>query len=129
MIKLFFPACSGEKPITLFHLLRLHPKEVQQPGELPKEVDHIIYDELVFSDPTEEFYELLLKNGHPGLLQKSDHDHPFSLELEKHDAEVLDAAIEQTKLQHQEYKLQLETMEREIAVLKKEISILENYCP
>ncbi|PVU93352.1 hypothetical protein BB561_003339 [Smittium simulii] len=108
-------------------MLKLYPSEKQlESWKKDRKVHNIFYDELIFSDPTEEFYEILLKNKNPGILENIGPEYPFSLELEQRDATILDEAIEKTKTQQKEYTLQLESMEKNIAILKNEIATLEN---
>lgn len=49
-IKIYFHAASGEKPVTLYHHLRLHPYEddgTGQPWPKEKPVTSFNYDEIV----------------------------------------------------------------------------------
>ncbi|KAK0537232.1 NuA4 histone H4 acetyltransferase complex and the SWR1 complex subunit [Tilletia horrida] len=86
VIKIYFVSESGEKPITLYHHLKLHPwlppivkpagskKEedlaalaAQQAKELaaqkpPPVVHSWQYEEIVFPEPTEMFYDILIAN-------------------------------------------------------------------
>ncbi|PVU98011.1 hypothetical protein BB559_001830 [Furculomyces boomerangus] len=120
IIKLHFPACSAEKPISLYHMLKLYPPE-SQAATWPKnkQVNNI------FSDPTEEFFEILLANKGPGLPVTVGSEHPFSLELELSESKLLDEALLKTRDQQKEYRTQLETMEKRIDQLRSEIAILE----
>ncbi|OMJ26760.1 Protein AF-9-like protein [Smittium culicis] len=74
----------------------------------------------IFSEPTEEFFEILMSNKSPGLPATIGTDHPFSLELELKEAKILDDAIEKTKAQYKEFEQQLETMKKEISQLKSD---------
>ena len=61
-IKLYFIPESNEKPQTIYHHLRLHPygdeaKQEQQKNE--KTVQSVIYEELVWTDPYESFFEVM----------------------------------------------------------------------
>ncbi|OLY83490.1 Protein AF-9-like protein [Smittium mucronatum] len=121
IIKLFFPPCSGENPISLYHMLKLYPPEGQASNwPKHKQVNNVYFDELIFSEPTEEFFEILMANKSPGLPATIGVDHPFSLELELKEAKILDEAIEKTKAQYKEYELQLAAMKKEILSLKSE---------
>ncbi|PWA03764.1 hypothetical protein BB558_000060 [Smittium angustum] len=133
IIKLHFPACSAEKPISLYHMLKLYPPE-SQAATWPK-------NKQIFSDPTEEFFEILLANKGPGLPVTVGSEHPFSkqtvfpinfiythipgLELELSESKLLDEALLKTRDQQKEYRTQLETMEKRIDQLRSEIAILE----
>ena len=71
-IKLFFHPESNEKPLTLFHYLKLHP---YQPGGgsgggddddavvAATDVSSYVYEELVFNEPTEAMFETLTSRG------------------------------------------------------------------
>jgi YEATS domain-containing protein 4 len=62
-IKLYYIPESLEKPQTLYHHLRLHPygeteeekEKMKQRGEVPA----VVYEEQLFNEPYEQFYEIL----------------------------------------------------------------------
>jgi YEATS domain-containing protein 4 len=62
-IKLYYVPESLEKPQTLYHHLRLHPygeteeekEKMKQRGEVPA----VVYEEQLFNEPYEQFYEIL----------------------------------------------------------------------
>lgn len=64
-IKFYFVAESGEKPQTLWHALKLHPWQ----GDVEKQkrertmVRSVCYEEVVFSEPYEAFYDVLTGGG------------------------------------------------------------------
>jgi YEATS domain-containing protein 4 len=61
-IKLHYVSESGEKPQSLWHGLRLHPYGTDEDRELQKssgEVTAWCYEEQVFSEPYESFYDIL----------------------------------------------------------------------
>ncbi|WFD36244.1 NuA4 histone H4 acetyltransferase complex and the SWR1 complex subunit [Malassezia cuniculi] len=72
-IKIFFVPESGEKPLSLLHHLKLHAWQSQPSGETssnttapptPAPVVHSWqYDEIVFPEPLEAFYDILM--AHP----------------------------------------------------------------
>ncbi|PNH67561.1 hypothetical protein VD0002_g2172, partial [Verticillium dahliae] len=69
-LKLYYATESGEKPQTLYHHLRLHPygrteeeKEEMRTGN--GEVRAWIYEDQLFSEPYETFYEILTSGAHP----------------------------------------------------------------
>lgn len=49
----------NEKNFQIFHALKLHPFNPQQPERENGEVNSILYDELVFQEPTEKVFEIL----------------------------------------------------------------------
>lgn len=59
-LKFHYVPESGEKPQTLYHNLRLHPYE----NERGPEVKAWTYEEQIFNEPHEQFYEILT-NGPP----------------------------------------------------------------
>ncbi|KAL2372284.1 protein AF-9 [Blastomyces gilchristii SLH14081] len=68
-IKLYFVAESTEKPQTLWHSLKLHPYGDDIEGKKERR-DVIVaqnYEEVVFNEPVEQFYDLL--TGGSGVVQ------------------------------------------------------------
>ncbi|ODV79052.1 chromatin modifying complex protein [Suhomyces tanzawaensis NRRL Y-17324] len=51
----------SEKNFQIFHGLKLHPFNPQQPLKENGEVNSILYDELVFQEPTEKVFEMLTR--------------------------------------------------------------------
>ncbi|KAL1998699.1 hypothetical protein VTN02DRAFT_5720 [Thermoascus thermophilus] len=70
-IKLYFVAESTEKPQTLWHSLKLHPYGPD--AEAKKERREVVvsqnYEEVVFNEPVEQFYDIL--TGGTGAAQPS----------------------------------------------------------
>lgn len=66
-IKLYFVAESMEKPQTLWHSLKLHPYGPDAEGK--KERREVIvsqnYEEVLFNEPVEQFYNLLTSGPPP----------------------------------------------------------------
>lgn len=67
-IKFYFVPESGEKPQQLWHALKLHPYGVSpEEAEVWKKerrlVKSICYEEVVFSEPVEGFYDVLIGGG------------------------------------------------------------------
>jgi YEATS domain-containing protein 4 len=69
-IKLYYVPESLEKPQTLYHHLRLHPYgETEEEKEKMKErgeVPATVYEEQLFNEPYENFYEILTSPAPPG---------------------------------------------------------------
>jgi len=67
-IKLHYIPESGEKPQPCWHQLRLHPYGTESERELQKaqgsEIISMAYEEQIFSEPYEQFYEILT-SGQP----------------------------------------------------------------
>lgn len=88
IIKIFFLTEANEKPVQFYHHLKLHPYNGVGPNNgIPKVrengvVESILYDELIFNEPTEAFFKIITnKPGHL-LNQKKTEENVFSLELE-----------------------------------------------
>jgi len=69
-IKLYYVSESLEKPQTLYHHLRLHPYgETEEEKELMRkrgQVPAIVYEEQLFNEPYENFYEILTSPAEKG---------------------------------------------------------------
>jgi YEATS domain-containing protein 4 len=68
-IKLYYAAESLEKPQTLYHFLKLHPfartEEEKEALAAQKEVISWVYEEQLFNEPFEQFYEILTSGATP----------------------------------------------------------------
>ncbi|KAL2752457.1 hypothetical protein ACRALDRAFT_1072390 [Sodiomyces alcalophilus JCM 7366] len=69
-IKLYYATESGEKPQTVYHHLRLHPygrteEEKEEMRSGAGEVRSWVYEEQVFNEPFESFYNVLTSGAHP----------------------------------------------------------------
>lgn len=130
-IKIFFVAEASEKPITFNHHLKLHPwpldplvpivdPTLPTPGASPSSTSLVIpdaptpilspihswqYEEIVFAEPTEAFYTLLLSNAPTSLPPTNRHPRSlilalggggnigeFSLDMEKEEGDRLEKA-------------------------------------
>lgn len=60
-IKFYFSPESMEKPQQIWHALKLHPYigDIEMQKRERKMVSSVCYEEVVFSEPTEPFYEIL----------------------------------------------------------------------
>ncbi|KAJ1824542.1 NuA4 histone H4 acetyltransferase complex and the SWR1 complex subunit [Coemansia sp. RSA 2671] len=125
--KIYFPPSSGEKPISLYHMLKLYPPESQsQTWPKGKPVNNFFYDELVFSEPTEEFFEALTKGADgPEIPLKVSGTQVFSLESEAAECKRLEAAVAQVTGKYNEYKDRSRAAEIEAAKLRRDIAAIE----
>ncbi|KAI8987114.1 exocyst complex component Sec5-domain-containing protein [Pilobolus umbonatus] len=116
MIKIHFHPVTNEKPITLYHHLRLHPYEDDisgQPWPKDKPVMSLLYDELVFNEPTEALYQIFA--DHKALTPNLPHKKPtkdstvpqFSTQLEAEEIERLDRAQNEINAQISSLKQRL----------------------
>ena len=69
-MKLYYVTESGEKPQTLYHHLRLHPfgrnEEEKESVRGPNgTITSWSYDEQIFNEPYDAFYEILTTGAHP----------------------------------------------------------------
>ncbi len=64
-IKFYFAPESTEKPQTLWHALKLHPygDDIEGKKERRETVKSICYEEVLFNEPVEQFYEVLTGSG------------------------------------------------------------------
>ncbi|XP_073065643.1 transcription initiation factor TFIID subunit 14b-like isoform X2 [Primulina eburnea] len=63
---LFFHGDVSDKPLHLFHHLKLYPEDESGPLSIKKPVVVEAYDEIVFSEPTEAFFARV--QNHPALV-------------------------------------------------------------
>lgn len=101
LIKIFFVAESNEKPVQFYHHLKLHPYNLTNTnngnivslgdGVTRKDgtVESILYDELIFNEPTEDFFKILTKKPGHFLYQKREPDNSASIFSEKLEEEEL----------------------------------------
>ena len=66
-IKLFFTPEAGEKPQSIYHHLKLHPfgDDKEAAKERGDPVVSQLYEEIVFNEPSEAFYEILTNDAPP----------------------------------------------------------------
>lgn len=65
-ITIFFHGDVAEKPLDLFHHLKLYPEDESGPQSIKKPVVVESYDEIVFAEPSEAFY--LRARNHPAVV-------------------------------------------------------------
>ena len=153
-IKIFFVQESGEKALTFYHHLKLHPWTLATGAEAeipPPEVAAKLgpvhswqYDEVVFSDPYQAFLAVLTAHpptplpkvrrravpfhtAHPDSLEASKGGVPeFQQEMEKEEAERLDRALKTVVEDTHSWRNRLIERENEANRLKKEIEALSS---
>ncbi|CAG8504976.1 14501_t:CDS:2 [Ambispora leptoticha] len=126
-MKLHFIPESGEKPVTLYHNLRLHPYE--DDGSIltsnkGKPVSSFQYDELVFTDPTETMYQILLSNTTSNLPTRSTASQPYSIQAEQEEIKAIEAAYRQVQESITKYKQRMENANKEMTQVKAELDSL-----
>ncbi|KAF8540537.1 yeats family-domain-containing protein [Trichophaea hybrida] len=127
-IKLFFHAESNEKPIMLFHYLKLHPY-LGDEGEMEaarldrRPVTSFVYEELVFNEPTEAMYDVLTSRGTARLPSKakSKREEEFVAETEALELDRLGEGLRIVNQHVQEIREKLTEREREMVEMRKRL--------
>ena len=146
-IKLYYTPESLEKPQTFYHHLRLHPygnteAEKEAMKLAPSIISHC-YEEQLFNEPYEQFYELLtspvargkgkgtkmMKGGMVGssgertalIPLSSRPDQPFSRETEKLEVKRLMEARGKIQVMNASAQEELKVKEEELRKLKAEL--------
>lgn len=122
IIRIYFCSAINEKNVVLYHHLKLHPygKNAGSLPARPKPVESIFYDEIVFTEPTEQIFELL--TSRPGaILPTKSHPpfRPFSLQAENDELDRLSAAIDKVAAEAQVMKRRIHKLEAEHSELTK----------
>lgn len=108
VIKIFFHSEGGEKNITLVHHLKLHPYDgtISMDGK----VESVLYDEIVFNEPTETGFAMLTQK--PGTLLDDKLKQRERDELDRI-AKAIDDINEKIKVSTEEFKT-LESQRNEL---------------
>lgn len=115
VIKIFFNNACGEKNVTLYHNIKLHP--YPQNGEVKVElpgtrVESILYDEIVFNEPTEAMFKLLTSKPGSLLPYKSDKT-VFTKENERDEEDRVDKAVEKVREMIEREKAEFQEMQED----------------
>ncbi|KAI7877332.1 exocyst complex component Sec5-domain-containing protein [Mucor mucedo] len=120
MVKIHFHSSTAEKPVVLYHHLRLHPYEDDingQPWPKDKPVMSLLYDELVFNEPTESLYHTFQQHNAlsvnlPNKKSIKDSSQPlFSVQLEQDEIDRLDHAQQEINTQIALLKQKMDTLD------------------
>lgn len=105
-IKIHFVDAANEKVLNFYHRLRLHPYDMSKPSQ--EEIESVFYDEIVFNEPNERFFQVLMTR--PGNLLPSNKTDasPFSKQLELEEIKRIDDGVVEVDKQIEELKGQLE---------------------
>ena len=147
-IKLTFVPESGEKPASVYHQLKLHPwgenAEAMRAGTRP--VVSESYEEVVFNEPSEAFYEILTNAAPPPAKGKSaakmaklkkggertaeipdkeSADNPYSVRAEMRELDRLAAATKQVESMLAEEKRTLAEREMELEELRQSEGVVK----
>lgn len=130
-IKLWFHPDSNEKPMTLFHYLKLHPylgsekdQETQRLQRAP--VSSFIYDEIVFNEPTEAMLDVLTSNGDVRLPLRVKGDGMFSQEMEAIEMDRLGNAVKILREEAARLRHRLEDTEKRVVDARRERGEIAN---
>ncbi|KAG7755838.1 hypothetical protein KL911_001895 [Ogataea haglerorum] len=113
VIKIYFNNDCGEKNITFYHHLKLHPygpnvEESQKTGR----VESILFDEIVFNEPTERMFRLL--TAKPGsLLPYKSENSKFTKEAERQEIDRIEKALEEVRKQIDQKSIEFKELEQE----------------
>ncbi|KAJ7098819.1 hypothetical protein B0H15DRAFT_920376 [Mycena belliarum] len=144
-IRITFVPDAGEKPILLYHHLKLHPWTALGDPEIPSldvalksgPVHSWQYDELVFNDPFQTFLNTLLAHPPTPLVRSRRKPVPFHLshldgleaskggtpeftqQMEKEEAVRLEDARKAIVVEEQKWRLKFLEREKELAQLRK----------
>lgn len=147
-IRITFIGESGEKAVTFYHHLKLHPWTLSGDPEVPAieaaiahgPVHSWQYDEIVFNDPYQSFLNVLTAHppiplpksrrrpvpfhtANPGSLESSQGGVPeFTAAMEKEEAERLDIARKSVIEQQDTMRSMLIEREKELERLQKELA-------
>ncbi|QLQ79689.1 hypothetical protein HG537_0C03370 [Torulaspora globosa] len=105
-IKIHFVDEANEKVISFYHHLRLHPYynvkwEPQKPND---EISSIFYDELVFNEPNEEFFKILMSRPDSLLPSNKTDTCVFSKQLEQEEIDRINMGIDKVDEEIKELK-------------------------
>lgn len=142
-IKLYFVPEANEKAQTLWHALKLHPYGADAEGQRERKEAVVSqnYEEIVFNEPVEAFYELLTSGpaqaakgkGSKGSKQSSfkrnsersaeipytdSADNPYSQKAEGQELDRLNEAIKTVEQMVKEERVKLEEREKTLKALR-----------
>ena len=147
-IRITFIQESGEKAITTYHHLKLHPWTITPDGQIPEApsleaaakmgpVHSWQYDEIVFNDPYQSFLNILTAHpptplpkhrkkpvpfhtSNPGSFEASKGGVPeFTQEMEKEEAERLEHARKAVITETDKWRAKLIEKEKDLEQLQK----------
>lgn len=112
-IRIYFATESNEKNITIYHHLKLHPYKEVKPGEEDKPIKSVLYDEVIFNEPTEKFFSMLTSKPNSYLPEESSETLPFSKRMEMDEADLFKDALNKVVDSINEQKDKLVELEAE----------------
>jgi YEATS domain-containing protein 4 len=146
-VKMTFVPESGEKPASVYHQLKLHPwgENAESARERREPVISQNYEEIVFNEPSEAFYEILTnpappptkgKNAAKSKMRKIDErtaeipdtetpSNPYSARAELKELDRLSDAMKQVDRMIAEEKDRLGEREKELEELRKSEGVVK----
>ena len=140
-IKMFFPSEANEKPNSIYHQLKLHPfgEDKEAAKERGDSVVSQNYDEIVFNEPVEAFFDVLTSGPLPAkgksatkssklkkggdrtaeIPSQESPDNPYSMRTELKELDRLNEAIKQVEALAKEERAHLAEREKELEGLRK----------
>ncbi|CAI4049958.1 YEATS domain-containing protein YAF9 SKDI_14G2160 [Saccharomyces kudriavzevii IFO 1802] len=128
-IKVYFVDEANEKVLNFYHRLRLHPyanttpntsngSEQNTPGRNANdvEVSSIYFDEIVFNEPNEEFFKILMSRPGNVLPSNKTESCVYSKQLEQEEIDRIDIGIEKVDREIHELKQKLESLIKQEAI-------------
>ena len=147
-IKLFFTPEAGEKSQSIYHQLKLHPygEDREAAKERKDPVISQLYDEVVFNEPSETFYDILTNEAPPtgrgkgnskGAKQRitgsrtaelpiqSTPENPYSARAEVHELDRLKEAKKEVDSLIVEERAKLEERDQELRELRENEGVVK----
>lgn len=129
IIKIHFHAGAelgiNEKNFQIFHALKLHPYNPQHPRKENGELHSVLYDELVFQEPTERVFEILTQkpvNLLPSTIEDPDkRDQQYCRTDETEELGRLDVYIEKVKEEIERQRNQYKDLEQQKTALLQSV--------
>lgn len=114
-IRIFFVQEANEKPVTLYHRLKLHPygPDAEKTKAEGGPVSSYQYDELVFNEPTDAMYEIFTSNKGALLPLERTKTNVFCQRSEQEELDRLESAIAKIDEQTRRYKDKILAMENQ----------------
>jgi YEATS domain-containing protein 4 len=116
-IKFYFVPESTEKPQTIWHSLKLHPygDDIEGKKERREMVKSVCYEEVLFNEPVEQFYEILTGGPSRGKGSKS----AKSTSRIAHTAEIPDLISKDNIFSREEESKELDRLGEAIKTVEK----------
>ena len=121
-VKIFFVDEANEKMLSFYHHLRLHPyynteKQLVTTNDgtesdtdpTSAEVKSIFFDEIVFNEPNEQFFKILMSTPGNHLPSNKTDKTVFSVQLEQEEVDRINIGIDKIDKEIEELKEKLES--------------------